>query len=188
MAQQALQVVSFLLPPGAGAITIGIANHLDACSANTNSPSCATGAGAAWVYKNAELTGFIVACLILLALVAYWVSKSSSKASPASEVAVPLEPATNAPNTVPMSTSNPATLLGLRTNAAGPEDVAPVVRGRELMASGAYEEAAELLLVAVRVPATREDARAAIVELFNILGPDHEVVRQYRSRLAAALF
>ncbi|MGH3666519.1 MAG: tetratricopeptide repeat protein [Egibacteraceae bacterium] len=44
------------------------------------------------------------------------------------------------------------------------------------------------MLAAVRSPATREPAREAVLELFALLGDDHELVRAWRPKLAAALF
>lgn len=61
--------------------------------------------------------------------------------------------------------------------------------GRALAARGSYAEAAEHLLAAVKSGGdARELAREQIVGLFTILGPDHELVRAVRPKLAAALY
>jgi putative thioredoxin len=60
--------------------------------------------------------------------------------------------------------------------------------GRLLAARGQHEEALSLLLAAVANPATREDARLATLEVFEILGPDDPLVRTYRPKLAGALY
>lgn len=60
--------------------------------------------------------------------------------------------------------------------------------GRALAADGDYEPAVQRLLAAVADPATREPARHALVEVFNVLGDDHELTQRARPRLAAALY
>lgn len=60
--------------------------------------------------------------------------------------------------------------------------------GRALAADGEYEPAVQRLLAAVAHPATREPARQALVEVFNVLGDDHELTRRARPELAAALY
>lgn len=60
--------------------------------------------------------------------------------------------------------------------------------GRALAAVGEYEPAVDRLLAAVADPATREPARQALVEVFNVLGDDHELTQRARPRLAAALY
>lgn len=60
--------------------------------------------------------------------------------------------------------------------------------GRALAANGDYEPAVDRLLAAVADPATREPARQALVEVFNVLGDDHELTQRARPRLAAALY
>lgn len=60
--------------------------------------------------------------------------------------------------------------------------------GRALAADGDYEPAVERLLVAVADPATREPARQALVEVFHVLGDDHELTQRARPRLTAALY
>lgn len=60
--------------------------------------------------------------------------------------------------------------------------------GRALAADGDYEAAVQRLLAAVADPGTREPARHALVEVFNVLGGDHELTQRARPRLAAALY
>lgn len=60
--------------------------------------------------------------------------------------------------------------------------------GQALAADGDYEPAVERLLAAVRDPATREPGRQALVQVFAVLGDDHELTRTARPRLAAALY
>lgn len=61
--------------------------------------------------------------------------------------------------------------------------------GRALAADGDYAEAVEHLLDAVRAGGeVREAAREQLVALFGLLGDDHELTRDARRRLAAALY
>lgn len=60
--------------------------------------------------------------------------------------------------------------------------------GRALAADGDHEHAIERLLAAVRHPATREPARQALLEVFAVLGDDHELTKSARPRLASALY
>lgn len=76
----------------------------------------------------------------------------------------------------------------LREAAHAGDSRAALELGRALAAQGTYDEALEALLPAVRDPATRGDAREAVLEVFRLLGDDHELVRATRPRLAAALF
>lgn len=79
----------------------------------------------------------------------------------------------------------------LRTAAdASPDDPEAVIGlARALAAGGAFEEAIERLLDAVRRGGdVREPAREQLVSLFSILGDDHEVVRSARPQLARALY
>lgn len=83
---------------------------------------------------------------------------------------------------------DPAELDRLRGAAAGGDERAALELGRALAADGSYEEAVSALLAAVRAPATREEGRRALLEVFKLLGDDHELVRASRPQLAAALF
>lgn len=76
----------------------------------------------------------------------------------------------------------------LRAAVDGGDDDARIRLGRALAASGATEEAIEVLLEAVRRPDTKEPGREAILEVFTALGDDHDLVRAARPRLASALF
>jgi putative thioredoxin len=60
--------------------------------------------------------------------------------------------------------------------------------GRALIAAGRHEEAAEALLAAVAVPEARDEARTLLLDLFRVLGDQHEITRRTRPRLASALF
>ena len=62
--------------------------------------------------------------------------------------------------------------------------------GQLLAAAQRFEEALEELIEAVRVDASFRDgaARKAILDVFEILGPDHPLVDRFRRLLAGALF
>jgi putative thioredoxin len=60
--------------------------------------------------------------------------------------------------------------------------------GRALSAAQRHDEAADVLLVAVADPSTRDEARTLLLDLFRVLGNDHEITRRTRPRLASALF
>jgi putative thioredoxin len=70
---------------------------------------------------------------------------------------------------------------------AGDAQAAPEL-DQALAADDHYDAAVERLLAAVRDPATREAARQALVQVFAVLGDDHELTRAARPRLAAALY
>ena len=53
--------------------------------------------------------------------------------------------------------------------------------------SGAHRQALELALEAVR-NGERDPARELVVRLFDVLGDEHELTREFRPRLASALF
>lgn len=76
----------------------------------------------------------------------------------------------------------------LRAAAGGGDPEAALELGRALAARGAHGEALNALLTAVRHPATRDEARQTTLEVFRVLGDDHELVRTARPKLAAALF
>ena len=79
--------------------------------------------------------------------------------------------------------------LAARVSADGEDGDGRVLLGRALAAEGRYDEAVEHLLAAVeRGGDAREAAREQLVALFNVLGDDHELVRDARPRLARALF
>jgi putative thioredoxin len=78
----------------------------------------------------------------------------------------------------------------LAAAAADPDDHgAGLAYGRALGAAGRNAEALERLVevVAARAGAPSEEARAAMLDLFELLG-DHPLVGEYRRRLASALF
>ncbi len=61
--------------------------------------------------------------------------------------------------------------------------------GQALAAEGAYEDAFTQLLAAVKSGGdARELAREQVVQLFTVLGHDHELTKKVRPRLAAALY
>lgn len=77
---------------------------------------------------------------------------------------------------------------GLRRAVGEGDAQARVSLGRALAGRGLYDEAVEALLGAVAIAETREEARQAILEVFDLLGSDHELVRRSRPRLASALY
>lgn len=79
-------------------------------------------------------------------------------------------------------------LRALETAAERGDVQARLELGRALAAGGFHARAVDVLLDAVAEPRTREDARAAVLELFTALGDAHDVVRRGRPRLASALF
>lgn len=81
------------------------------------------------------------------------------------------------------------TALRAAVEADPADGAARVALGRLLAARGDWAEATEHLLMAVKAGGeAREEARDQIVQLFTIMGPDHEVTRNVRPRLAAALY
>lgn len=76
----------------------------------------------------------------------------------------------------------------LRAAADRGDGEARVALGRALAGRGSYEEALETLLAAVGDPLVREEARQAVIEVFDVLGPSHELVRRMRPRLASMLY
>ncbi|MBF0627461.1 MAG: tetratricopeptide repeat protein [Magnetococcales bacterium] len=85
-----------------------------------------------------------------------------------------------------------ADLEGLAARvAAHPDDIeALLTLGEALVARERYEEGLERLLEVVRRDrAFREEAgRKAVLRVFDLLGPGHPLIRQYRQRLSALLF
>ncbi|WP_165491888.1 tetratricopeptide repeat protein [Egibacter rhizosphaerae] len=78
-------------------------------------------------------------------------------------------------------------LDALRERAAT-DASARVELGRALAGQERYEEALDELLSAVSDRSVREDARAAILEVFAALGDGHDLVARTRPRLANALY
>ena len=74
--------------------------------------------------------------------------------------------------------------------AADPDDVAVRIElGKALGANQQFEPSLEALLEAVtRGGETRDEARKAMLDVFEVIGPDHELTVAYRRRLASALF
>src|SRR6266568_2061484 len=66
---------------------------------------------------------------------------------------------------------------------------APLAGPKRMAAEGRWREALDGLLGAIRyAPDQLDDARAAIVDVFAVLGDDDPITREYRPKLAAALF
>ncbi len=81
-------------------------------------------------------------------------------------------------------------LAGLRVRDwAGLADGSPLTQAKRMAGEGRYREALDGLLGAVRYsPDDRDSARGAMLDVFSVLGEDDPLVREYRSKLAAALF
>jgi putative thioredoxin len=74
--------------------------------------------------------------------------------------------------------------------AADPSDhPARIELGTALAAKGEYEAGLDHLLEVVRTKDDHlDDARAAMIDVFGVLGPEHPVTQAYRKALANALF
>jgi putative thioredoxin len=81
-----------------------------------------------------------------------------------------------------------ADLAELRRLVEAGDPRARLALGRALAGRGEHAAALEALLPAVAVPGTREQARAAVLEIFAVLGEGHDLVKRTRPRLASALF
>lgn len=74
-----------------------------------------------------------------------------------------------------------------RRVASDPFDEQSLLRlGRAEAAAGRYGDALAVLLAGVQRGI--DDARQAMLDVFQVLGDDHELTREYRRKLAAALF
>jgi putative thioredoxin len=68
-------------------------------------------------------------------------------------------------------------------------DGSPLTQAKRMAGDGRYREALDGLLGAVQYsPEDRDSARSAMLDVFAVLGEDDPMVREYRSKLAAALF
>jgi putative thioredoxin len=76
----------------------------------------------------------------------------------------------------------------LTADADAGDPQAALELGRALAADGDHAAAIERLLGAVTNPQTREPARQALLEVFAVLGDDHELTKSARPRLASALY
>ncbi|MGI8575537.1 MAG: thioredoxin [Egibacteraceae bacterium] len=81
-----------------------------------------------------------------------------------------------------------ADVEALQTAVQGGDDTARVPLGRALAALGRHAEAVEVLLPALDAQDERAAARTALLQVFEALGEEHEVVRDGRRRMASALF
>ena len=61
----------------------------------------------------------------------------------------------------------------------------PLARAKTLAAEGKWQEALESMLAIVK---DRPEAREAVLDVFAVLGDDDQLTREYRPKLAAALF
>jgi putative thioredoxin len=75
--------------------------------------------------------------------------------------------------------------LSARAQLAGDEDLAPAF---EAWDRGDHAMALEQLEAALSDPERRDAVRRVMVAIFTELGPDDELAREYRRRLAAALY
>jgi putative thioredoxin len=77
-----------------------------------------------------------------------------------------------------------------RRIAADPKDFgAQLELGRALAATQRHADALELLLEVIRKSSAHVDeARKAVLDVFELLGPRHELTQRYRKQLAQALF
>lgn len=84
----------------------------------------------------------------------------------------------------------PEDLSALRRSAESGDSAALIAYARGLAAHGQHSEAFEVLIdvVARREEGTAEAARLLVLDLFELLGPDHPLSSEYRRRLANALF
>ena len=74
---------------------------------------------------------------------------------------------------------------------ADPDDLdAAIALGRALGATGQHQQALDLLLGAVGKDASYEDgaAKRAVLDIFNVLGGQNPLTREYRQKLARMLF
>jgi putative thioredoxin len=80
-------------------------------------------------------------------------------------------------------------LAALAQTAESGDSVALIAYGRGLSAASRYPEALEALIeVVARKDDNSEEARLIVLDLFELLGPDHPVTIEHRRRLASALF
>ena len=91
-----------------------------------------------------------------------------------------------------MRRAEPSDDAALRERLArNPSDLAArLALGRSLARVGRHEEALEQLLEVVKRDADFSDqaARKAMLDLFAVLGPEHDLAARYRAELARALF
>jgi putative thioredoxin len=90
-----------------------------------------------------------------------------------------------------MGTIDTARIPDLQAELAADPDNATVriELGKALAANHAFEASLDVLLEAVaRGGETRDDARKAMLDVFEVIGPEHELTVAYRRRLASALF
>jgi len=79
--------------------------------------------------------------------------------------------------------------LGAAVEADPDDDAARLDLGRALAASAEFEPALDHFLAVVRKKNDRlDEARSAMVDIFEVLGPDHPLSATYRRELANALY
>jgi putative thioredoxin len=80
-------------------------------------------------------------------------------------------------------------LSAVRVAKWGEEAEGPLEGPKRMAAAGQWREALDALLGAVRYSADdRDAAREAMVDVFAVLGDDDPLTREYRTKLASALF
>jgi putative thioredoxin len=81
-------------------------------------------------------------------------------------------------------------LESLEGTASTGDTQAVIAYGKALAAAGRHEEALEQLLdvVARREEELSDEARMVVLDLFELLGPESEVTKSFRRRLASVLF
>ncbi len=90
-----------------------------------------------------------------------------------------------------MGTIDTAGIPDLQAKLAADPDSDPIriELGKALAADHQFEASLEVLLEAVaRGGETRDEARRAMLDVFEVIGPEHELTIAYRRRLASAIF
>jgi putative thioredoxin len=81
-------------------------------------------------------------------------------------------------------------LAGIRVSEWSDAEASdPLAEPKRMAAGGRWRESLDALLGAVMYsPEAKDDARAAMIEIFAVLGDEDPLTREYRAKLAAALF
>jgi putative thioredoxin len=74
--------------------------------------------------------------------------------------------------------------------SGAPEDLPELREGLDALAAGDYDRGLDKLEAALMIAQdeTRDLIRQAMVGVFTELGPDHPLAREYRRKLASALY